>query len=112
MVHRHLSRLFVDISRARRTQRTYRHDRRPRIRFRTLQFHSLVAVRRAHAALGHFREAVRLSPRSVTALGNLGAALGVAGRIDEAVAHFRQALQIDPGNEAARRNLELALERR
>lgn len=56
-----------------------------------------------------FRKAVQARPDSVTALVNLGSALGQAGQAAEAVSAFRQALEHDPENATAHFNLGLLL---
>jgi tetratricopeptide (TPR) repeat protein len=60
-------------------------------------------------AIAHFREAVQLNPESAEAHSNLGAGLGLQGKLDEAIVHFRRALQIDPDHVNARENLRKAL---
>ena len=44
-------------------------------------------------AIRHFEECLRLNPRSVAALNNLGNALRSTGRLEEAVARHREALR-------------------
>jgi tetratricopeptide (TPR) repeat protein len=51
---------------------------------------------------------LKLVPRNVMALSNLGAALSRTGRYEEAIAEYRKALEVDPGNTPVRLNLGLA----
>ena len=61
------------------------------------------------AALEHYLEAIRLQPRFVEAINNLGRLYLDEGRLEEAKASFRRALDINPGFTPARVNLERAL---
>jgi tetratricopeptide (TPR) repeat protein len=63
---------------------------------------------RADEAIGKYRTALLLDPRSASAHNNLGSTLAALGRAGEAVKHFERALEIDPQYESARRNLEQA----
>ena len=47
-------------------------------------------------AIFHYKEAVRINPRYVTALGNLGLAFFNKGNYDEAISYFTKALKINP----------------
>jgi tetratricopeptide (TPR) repeat protein len=60
-------------------------------------------------AIGHFQEALRLSPAYAEAHVNFGVALGMEGKIDEAIEHYRAAIQSRPGYAQAHRFLAGAL---
>lgn len=60
------------------------------------------------AILG-FREAVRLSPRSAAAHGNLAILLALTGRAEEAVTEFQAALEADENDDGARLQLAMLL---
>jgi tetratricopeptide (TPR) repeat protein len=47
-------------------------------------------------AISHYKEAVRINPKYVTALSNLGTALYNKGDYDEAVSYFTKVLNINP----------------
>lgn len=55
---------------------------------------------------GLWQHTLRVNPRSVAALNNLGLAFASAGREDLAAAHFSQALKLRPEFTQARRNLD------
>jgi tetratricopeptide (TPR) repeat protein len=61
------------------------------------------------AAIGEFREALRLEPDSAQSHWHLGAALADRGALDEAAGHLRRSVQLDPTNEDARHDLEALL---
>jgi spermidine synthase len=61
------------------------------------------------AAIGEFREALRLEPDSAQTHWHLGAALADRGALDEAAGHLRRSVQLDPTNEDARHDLEALL---
>jgi tetratricopeptide (TPR) repeat protein len=56
-------------------------------------------------AIFHYKEAVRIHPKYVTALRNLGLALYNKGDYDEAVSHFTKALNINPQKTEIRMDL-------
>ena len=64
---------------------------------------------RTATAVEHYRQALRINPRSDRAHNNLGLALQQQGRLAEAAAHYRQALQINPDSDQALINLGLVL---
>ena len=55
---------------------------------------SAAAKEQLAKAAGHFTEAVRLSPRSLLFVNNLGVALINQGKAEEAIAHFRRVLEL------------------
>ena len=57
------------------------------------------------AAEVELRQAVKLSPRDPTYLGELGVVLGLEQRFAESNRYFQEALDLDPGNVSIRRNL-------
>jgi len=57
------------------------------------------------AAVAELRQAVKLSPRDPTHLGELGVALGIEQKFAESDLYFQRALRFDPGNAPVRRNL-------
>jgi spermidine synthase len=61
------------------------------------------------AAIGEFREALRLDPDSAQTHWHLGAALADRGALDDAAGHLRRSVQLDPTNEDARHDLEALL---
>ena len=56
-------------------------------------------------AISHYREALKINPKYITALSNLGVALADKGNYDEAASCFTKVLKIDPQNTDARMNL-------
>ncbi|MBW2641920.1 MAG: tetratricopeptide repeat protein [Deltaproteobacteria bacterium] len=56
-------------------------------------------------AIYHFKEALRIHPKYITALCNLGLALYNKGNYDEAVLYFTKALKIDPQKTDTRMDL-------
>ncbi len=64
---------------------------------------------RMEEARAHFATSVRMSPRFIDALINLGATEECLGRSDEAVRIYRRVLEIAPGDARARRGLAEAL---
>lgn len=60
---------------------------------------------RIDEAMVHQREAIRINPRSLFALNNLGYYLFLKGNYPESAAVLEQALRIDPQSELARNNL-------
>lgn len=64
---------------------------------------------RMEEARTHFVASLRMSPRFIDALINLGAADEHLGRPDEAIRSYRRVLEIDPGDARARRGLAIAL---
>jgi tetratricopeptide (TPR) repeat protein len=61
------------------------------------------------AAMGHYREAIRLKPDYVEAHNNLANDLQRVGRVPEALAEIEEAVRLKPGNAEARYNLGNAL---
>jgi hypothetical protein len=70
---------------------------------------ALVQQGQVAEGIEHYRQALRLDPRSAAAHNNLGLALAQRGDLPEAVEHFREALRIEPNSPNALRNLEMAL---
>ncbi len=60
---------------------------------------------RIDEAMVHQREAIRINPRSLFALNNLGYYLFLKGSYEESAAVLEEALRIDPQSELARNNL-------
>ena len=60
-------------------------------------------------AISHFNKALKINPRSVEALNNIGIILASRGKLDEAVSYFSKALRIQPYDEQTHFNLGLAL---
>lgn len=60
------------------------------------------------AAIRDYQRLLKLQPRLLPAMANLGAVLAHAERFDEAIAEYQKALMIEPGNDAIRLNLALA----
>lgn len=56
-------------------------------------------------AVGHYREALQLSPQAADVYSNLALALVDSGLLDDAAAHCRQALQLRPDHPEAMLNL-------
>jgi tetratricopeptide (TPR) repeat protein len=63
---------------------------------------ALLSAGRINDAAGHYREALRLRPRSTLALLSSGALELARGDAQAAVAYARQTMEIEPGNAAAR----------
>ena len=59
-------------------------------------------------AIAAYRAYLKLEPKSVMALSNLGAALSRSGQYEQAVAEYRKALAVDSRNLPVRLNLALA----
>ena len=62
-----------------------------------------------HAAVGSFREALRLEPEFPEACNNLGNALRQQGQLDEAVVYLRQAVRLMPNTAEVAYNLGIVL---
>jgi tetratricopeptide (TPR) repeat protein len=60
-------------------------------------------------AIGFYQDLIRISPRHVAAINNLGAALSKLGRYKEAEAYFYQAIKIEPDFTDALSNIGNAL---
>ena len=60
-------------------------------------------------AIGFYQDLIRIAPRHVAALNNLGAALSKLGRYKEAEPYFYQAIKIDPDFPDAHSNIGNAL---
>ncbi|MCP4682680.1 MAG: tetratricopeptide repeat protein, partial [Desulfobacterales bacterium] len=60
-------------------------------------------------AIRHYRESIKVNPRSELSHNNLGLALQRKGNIVEAIHHYFEALRINPNYELAHNNLGLAL---
>jgi tetratricopeptide (TPR) repeat protein len=60
-------------------------------------------------AIGFYEDLIRIAPRHVAALNNLGAALTKLGRDKEALAYFYQAIKIEPDSPDAHSNIGNAL---
>lgn len=74
-------------------------------------FREAVAAQRRgddEAAIGKYRELLRLQPDVPQVRANLGAALAHAGRYDEAIEQYKLALEANPGEERLSLNLALA----
>lgn len=67
-----------------------------------------MAAGRVDAAIGRFRNALRLDPRYAAARNGLGVAYGQQGRYEEAVEEFRAALALGPATPQALNNLGYA----
>ncbi|OWK45453.1 serine/threonine-protein kinase [Fimbriiglobus ruber] len=59
-------------------------------------------------AIGYYRAALALRPRSFAVLHNLGVALDDQGRVAEATAHRERVVSLDPDNSSAHHNLALS----
>jgi tetratricopeptide (TPR) repeat protein len=59
---------------------------------------ALRAIGKTDQAIQHYREALRIEPRSCNALINLGNALRQQGKLDEAVEKYRLAVETSPNN--------------
>jgi tetratricopeptide (TPR) repeat protein len=64
---------------------------------------------RVDEAIEHFRKALELDPKFVSAHADLGDALFHQGRLDEAVAAYRRAIQLDPTDANTHTLLGIAL---
>ncbi len=71
---------------------------------------ALLQVGRIQEAIGHYEQALRISPDYPEAHNDLGIALAQAGRIPEAIEHWEHALRVRPDFADAHFNLGLALE--
>jgi tetratricopeptide (TPR) repeat protein len=60
-------------------------------------------------AIGHFRAALAVRPKSAVMANNLAVGLRAAGRLDEAIACYERALRLNPGYAPAHNNLGLVL---
>jgi tetratricopeptide (TPR) repeat protein len=71
-------------------------------------------AKRWDEAIGYYRAALALRPRTVAVYNHLGIALNNKGQLDEAIAEYQKALEIDPGFTYAHCNLGtlLCLEKR
>jgi tetratricopeptide (TPR) repeat protein len=70
------------------------------------------AVGKYRAALGHFREVIRILPQYADAHNSLATCLTALGNHDEALAELRKTISIEPRHVLARSNLGNALYRR
>ncbi len=70
---------------------------------------ALTQAGRVGESIGHYEQALRISPAYAKAHNNLGTALSQAGRVQEAIAHYEQALRINPDYAEAHCNLGMAL---
>jgi tetratricopeptide (TPR) repeat protein len=59
-------------------------------------------------AVGHFRQAIRLTPAFAEAHGNLATALQIQGKLEEAIQHYQEATRLAPGNPEMERRLRAA----
>ncbi len=57
------------------------------------------------AAELELRQAVKLSPRDLTNLAELGVVLGMEQKLADSDQYFQEALRLDPGDVSIRRNL-------
>ncbi len=62
-------------------------------------------------SIAAWRDALKMEPKDVSALSNLGSALTYAGRLEEATEQYREALAADPENYKTQSNLGVALSR-
>jgi len=60
-------------------------------------------------AIGHFREALRISPGRIDVMNSLGIALMKCRQNEEAIACFTEVLRIAPGFAEAKQNLMIAV---
>ena len=72
---------------------------------------ALDAAGRVDEAVGVYRKAAAMEPRSSLALNNLGSVLERTGRLDEAAAAFRKAMRVEPGSPVLEYNLGIVLEK-
>ena len=72
---------------------------------------ALEKLNRKAEAMAHYREAVRLDPRSAEAHMDLANLLDAAGKTDEATAHFQEALRLEPNSLQVRCNVGAHLTR-
>jgi tetratricopeptide (TPR) repeat protein len=70
---------------------------------------ALLQVGRIPEAIGHYEQALRISPDSPEAHNNLGFALKQTGRTQEALGHYEHALRVKPDYAEAHYNLGIAL---
>ncbi|MGA2139905.1 MAG: tetratricopeptide repeat protein [Verrucomicrobiia bacterium] len=70
---------------------------------------ALTQAGRVGESIGHYEQALRISPAYAKAHNNLGFALSQAGRVQDAIAHYEQALRINPDFAEAHCNLGMAL---
>jgi protein O-mannosyl-transferase len=70
---------------------------------------ALSAQGRLDESIQHYKEALRIDPRSDKAHNNLGLTLAAQGKQDEAVQHYEAALGLNPNNEAAHINYGIDL---
>ncbi len=66
---------------------------------------------RYEEAIGHFKEALRIRPKSAEVYSNLGGALGRAGRAEEEIECYRKALELKGDFAVGHYNLAAALSR-
>ena len=71
---------------------------------------ALFDAQRYGEAASAYGEVIRLAPRHVAALTNLGLSLKRLGRMPESVVAYRQALALDPNDVTTLRDLAIALE--
>jgi tetratricopeptide (TPR) repeat protein len=57
---------------------------------------ALLRTGNAQEAIGHYEQALRITPDFAEAHFNLGLALEKVGRVQEAIGHYEQALRIKP----------------
>jgi tetratricopeptide (TPR) repeat protein len=69
---------------------------------------SFIQLQHWRDSIALFEHALRVTPRSLTARGNLAAALAQRGRIEEALPHFEEVVQRSPTSRVARANLAQA----
>jgi serine/threonine-protein kinase len=71
--------------------------------------HALSLAHRPDDALGHFRAALALRPRSSVTYCDIGIALCDMGRVDEAIDHYHQVIRLEPNYTVAHMSLANAL---